>query len=345
MPAGEAIKSFAGALQKQLKSAMADGGPTAAIEVCNVAAPQIAQTASTVRGWSVGRTSLKLRNPDNAPDEWELGVLRDFDTRKAAGEDPGTLDHAEFVAGDGQRTFRYMKAIGTQPVCTVCHGTSIAPEVTARLDAPVPGRSGTRIRSRRYPGRLLDHSAGALAVAPTAMHTVACVAARCGSLRASRLPNSSRESSPISPRARPAASITPAHPRSIRRKPNPRPPQYRPCPDCARPPVRHSLASPRLLRSPPHTVRLTRVHDRRLKIAPPRPRFVCYRTDIEPHNDRTNTHATMAIDALFCLSLMCSNPGVDFGDNASFEGLEARIDEVLDMSAATPGSNFLSVLT
>jgi len=134
----EAIKSFAGALQKQLKSAMADGGPTAAIEVCNVAAPEIAQTASAARGWSVGRTSLKLRNPDNAPDAWELAVLRDFEARKAAGEDPGTLDHAEFVAGDGQRTFRYMKAIGTQPVCITCHGTSIAPEVAAKLDTLYP---------------------------------------------------------------------------------------------------------------------------------------------------------------------------------------------------------------
>ena len=134
----EAIKSFAGALQKQLKSAMADGGPTAAIEVCNVAAPEIAQTASAARGWSVGRTSLKLRNPDNAPDAWELAVLRDFEARKAAGEAPGTLDHAEIVAGEGQRTFRYMKAIGTQPVCTTCHGASIAPEVTAKLDALYP---------------------------------------------------------------------------------------------------------------------------------------------------------------------------------------------------------------
>ena len=134
----EAIKSFAGSLQKQLKSAMTDGGPTAAIEVCNIAAPEIAQTASVTHGWSVGRTSLKLRNPDNAPDAWELAVLRDFEDRKAAGEAPGSIDHAEIVVGDGQRTFRYMKAIGTQPVCIVCHGTSIAPEVTAKLDALYP---------------------------------------------------------------------------------------------------------------------------------------------------------------------------------------------------------------
>ena len=31
-----------------------------------------------------------------------------------------------------------MKAIGTQPVCTLCHGASIAPEGTAALDALYP---------------------------------------------------------------------------------------------------------------------------------------------------------------------------------------------------------------
>ena len=134
----EAIKSFAGALQGRLSSAMADGGPTAAIEACKIAAPQIAESASAKRGWSVGRTSLKLRNPANAPDAWERAVLLDFEARKAAGEDPGTLDHAETVAADGQRTFRYMKAIPTQQVCTICHGTGIAAEVTARLDALYP---------------------------------------------------------------------------------------------------------------------------------------------------------------------------------------------------------------
>ena len=116
----EAIKSFAGALQEQLRSAMEVGGPTAAIELCKLAAPAIAAEASDERGWRIGRTSLKLRNPANAPDAWDLAVLRDFEARKAAGEDPARNDRAEFVVRDGQRTFRYMKAIGTQPVCTLC---------------------------------------------------------------------------------------------------------------------------------------------------------------------------------------------------------------------------------
>ena len=70
-------------------SALAVGGPTDAIEVCKIAAPEIAATASDAQGWRIGRTSLKLRNPANAPDAWELAVLRDFEARKAAGEDPG----------------------------------------------------------------------------------------------------------------------------------------------------------------------------------------------------------------------------------------------------------------
>ena len=65
---------------------------------------------------------------------------------------------------------------------------------------------------------------GSSASPTSTSNPVACVAVRCVSSRASKRPNSSRPSSSISPRARPAASITPAHRRSIPRKPNPRTP-------------------------------------------------------------------------------------------------------------------------
>ena len=41
-----AIQSFAGALRERLMSAMAAGGPSAAIEECKIAAPAIAASAS-----------------------------------------------------------------------------------------------------------------------------------------------------------------------------------------------------------------------------------------------------------------------------------------------------------
>lgn len=130
----EVVAAFAGALRERLTSAMADGGSAAAVEACSTAAPEIASATSVTAGWRVGRTSLKPRNPANAPDAWELAVLRDFERRQRAGEDPSTLERAEFVVRDGRRTFRYLKAIPTQPLCTVCHGSRIAPAVAAAVN-------------------------------------------------------------------------------------------------------------------------------------------------------------------------------------------------------------------
>ena len=72
-------------------------------------------------------------------------VLRELEARRVAGEDSGALDHAAFVPGEGQRTFRCMKAMATQPVGTVCHGPGIAPAAAARLDARYPHDRARRI--------------------------------------------------------------------------------------------------------------------------------------------------------------------------------------------------------
>jgi hypothetical protein len=128
------IKAFAGSLQAELKGAMKSSGPVAAIEICSEKAPAIAREHAEDKGWSVGRTSLKFRNPNNAPDPWELMVLQSFESRKAAGEDPKTIDHAEFVMQDGKRVFRYMKAIPTGEVCLNCHGAAeVKPAVAKTL--------------------------------------------------------------------------------------------------------------------------------------------------------------------------------------------------------------------
>ncbi len=128
------IKAFAGSLQAELKGAIKSSGPVAAIEVCNEKAPEIARMHGEDQGWSVRRTSMKFRNPDNAPDPWELMVLQSFESRKAAGEDPAAIDHAAFVTQDGKRVFRYMKAIPTGEVCLNCHGAAeVKPAVAAKL--------------------------------------------------------------------------------------------------------------------------------------------------------------------------------------------------------------------
>jgi hypothetical protein len=133
------VKSFFASLKGELVASLKAGGPTEAIAVCNERAPVLAHESAMASNWKVGRTSLKLRNPDNAPDAWEAAVLKHFDARAAAGEDPKMIEFSAVVDQQGQRTFRYMKAIPTaEKPCLACHGTSISPQVAEKLDALYP---------------------------------------------------------------------------------------------------------------------------------------------------------------------------------------------------------------
>ncbi len=126
-------------LKMTLQTALKSDGPAAAVTACNLSAPEIAKTVSADTGWSVGRTSLKERNPLNKPDAWELKVLHDFEMRKADGEDAKKLEYSETVTLDGHKTFRYMKAIPTAQVCTNCHGgANVSAEVESRLKELYP---------------------------------------------------------------------------------------------------------------------------------------------------------------------------------------------------------------
>jgi len=139
----QVVKAFAGALKGELQQAIEAGGPPNAIEVCNRVAPGIAEDQGERRGWEVGRTSLKLRNPDNSPDAWEREVLMSFEARKAEGEDVTKLEHYAFVEQEGRQIFRYMKAIPTGDVCLACHGSELSPEVTAALAELYPQDQAT----------------------------------------------------------------------------------------------------------------------------------------------------------------------------------------------------------
>ena len=74
---------------------------------------------------NITRTSLKPRNVNNAPTGWEELVLKQFEERSAAGENPKTLEYFEMIEKDGQRQLRYMKAIRTAAPCLACHGSEI----------------------------------------------------------------------------------------------------------------------------------------------------------------------------------------------------------------------------
>ena len=81
----ESIQKLGKALKSELQAAMKSDGPMAAVQVCNLKAPEIAAALSTSDSISIGRTSLKLRNSKNAPDAWEESVLLEFNKKISEG--------------------------------------------------------------------------------------------------------------------------------------------------------------------------------------------------------------------------------------------------------------------
>lgn len=127
-----------------------------AIAACSDKAPKMAAAASQNTGWAIRRVSLKNRNPKATPDAWEKTVLEDFDRRQAAGENPATLEKAEFVTEGDKRSLRYMKALPTQNFCLGCHGADaqISPEAQAKLKELYPNDLATGYKEGQIRGAL-----------------------------------------------------------------------------------------------------------------------------------------------------------------------------------------------
>ena len=132
---GKGVMSrFGATLKDALMLAVAEGGPVNAIGVCNEEAPEIANTISAETGWIVARSSHKLRNSDNAADQFTSATIKDFLAREAAGEKAVDLVRAEIVQENGQQVFRLVKAIPTGGLCLNCHGgEEVTPEVIDKL--------------------------------------------------------------------------------------------------------------------------------------------------------------------------------------------------------------------
>lgn len=139
-----AIKGLGEGLKAKLVEAMKNGGPVAALGVCKTEAPQVTDAQSKASGFDVGRTALKIRNPENAPDDFEKRVMEKFVADLKGGADAMKLEHAEVVDTGGKKTFRYMKPIMTAGnPCLACHGSELKPEVSAKIKELYPNDQAT----------------------------------------------------------------------------------------------------------------------------------------------------------------------------------------------------------
>lgn len=129
------VQQFSGSLQGALQSAIQEGGLTNAIEVCQVAAPEMASDNSG-GDWTISRTALKIRNPDNRPTAWQKLQLEAMQGQPVRNGRPVEVWQVSSAAE--QPAFKYMSAIPTGGVCLGCHGDDVSAQVRGTLDELYP---------------------------------------------------------------------------------------------------------------------------------------------------------------------------------------------------------------
>lgn len=140
--ARELVATLTDRLRLELSQATKTGVATAVAQ-CQTISPELSPIPEP-GGFEVQRTSLRLRNPENAPDDWERGVLQTFQARVASGSDPARLEHFEVVmTAEGDKLFRYMRGIPVGEICLACHGTDLKQDVKAELTRYYPDDKAT----------------------------------------------------------------------------------------------------------------------------------------------------------------------------------------------------------
>ncbi|CAI4172334.1 conserved exported hypothetical protein [Alteromonas macleodii] len=138
-------KALGGALKSRLQQAIQSGGLEAGVNECQIAAAPIGLALSQ-NGWEVGRTALKVRNPNNAADQWEREQLAWFSQllTKAKQDNLAPKRPIETYQYDSESgEFRYMMAIEQGQVCMACHGANVAPSVKQSILKHYPNDQAT----------------------------------------------------------------------------------------------------------------------------------------------------------------------------------------------------------
>ena len=98
------------------------------------------------------RTALGVRNPANAPDDWERQQMEQMSFMLDTGIDAETLDVAEVRQEGEEKVFRWMRPILMTEECLVCHGENIEHRVKLLLGQEYPLDEGTGYSANQFGG-------------------------------------------------------------------------------------------------------------------------------------------------------------------------------------------------
>lgn len=119
-------KNLMGNLQKELSQ----NGVLKALDFCHLHVKDLAQeTAKEFKGaYEFGRTSHKIRNSKNTPEEWMNVYLEKFKSKKQNMPETGPFFH---TLTNGKQV--YMEPLWVAPQCLQCHGENISKNVKEEI--------------------------------------------------------------------------------------------------------------------------------------------------------------------------------------------------------------------
>ncbi len=151
-----AAKSAAGTLGTRLRTrltdAMNNGGAANAVQVCSAEAQPMAEAVAKETGARVGRSSVKLRNPKDAPPGWvQTWLLAQGDKKaEATSGIEGVFDSPT------GKVARFLKPIAVEGACLSCHGdpAQMSEPIKAAIAAKYPDDKATGYQNGDLRGAL-----------------------------------------------------------------------------------------------------------------------------------------------------------------------------------------------
>lgn len=135
-------------LVQNLTQKMAKDGAVAAVEFCHAEVKHIAKSAAgaDLAKYEFGRTSHRIRNPQNQPQAWMRPYLEAFQGSTAKAPSKPAI-HTFF---DGKKA--YLEALYVGPQCLTCHGEAVGGALREKISNLYPADQATGFKLGEFRG-------------------------------------------------------------------------------------------------------------------------------------------------------------------------------------------------
>lgn len=137
----DVTRALVATLSSRLSTALREEGPWGAVRACSNLAQALTDSIAHAEGVEIGRTSLRWRNPANAPDPWDERALTYFGRLRAEGE----ATHEGMVMVMSPGVARYYRPLVLVEGCLRCHGPAetLDPDVLSAIREAYPDDRAT----------------------------------------------------------------------------------------------------------------------------------------------------------------------------------------------------------